>query len=1815
MLGMESYLGSMAMREESLQMWDLNKRLEVYLTRVKSLEEENELLRAEVQSLKGSQTESSWRRQYEEEISLLRSTLDESFSKKGQVELARDSLYEEIQFVKSRCQKERLAQEEAKKQLSESKKLLEEERRAQIWLREKAIQLEKELETLLEVHEQEKTGLEQEMLSFSQNLENFRVAPVAFQPVDVEDYSRQLSEIWKGAVETYKSEVSALEVNLSEAKENLWRVVEENRQNQLQLQSLEKELQSLKMQKEMLEEHLSKEWQGQQQEADKFQLEIESLEQEKQNLRTQIAQVLEDRQQLMHLKMSLSLEVATYRTLLEAESTRLKMPLTDYKLATTFREAKQELNYSKLPAVSPKARRAVSRECRPNSTTFQREERRAPPKRAPSDFLSIRAAISPKGGSAVTREFQKVNSVLQSHGLKPTGASGLGKDTPIKTEKGRGAAGSDEAITEAKVEMISKPLSQDLSAPDGVPPGATEMGVLPSSDTAPYPTMESAESVLEATVHQTLMEEFHEETKGGSKEDQIPCGKEEQLNGEMMPDSPSAARLAGEPLEETLKGEKERDEEFNQLNSFVPETEPSLLIAKEAFNELFAYDSHSVETHDLFPTHTEMTREEEQVEGQESQRATSMPESKTEPAKEAETSKHVPSDQGYCFENRAQEADPEKSMDVESTYPEKIEKSTKAQNISEQKEVASNIPFADLREDVRSLQQGAFDEEEPSLSSTGNYAESEVISQCVVETLSKDPRTSAETELDSPNTSRSDQNSPSNAEVDLEKFDGQELDFEHSSKGVLEGERTDEQATILGGNEDYAYEVQKEILESELLMAGIQADEADKHHEIFLADTQEKTLHVVAEQDKNQRQEMLVDQKDIDVESAADIIEMISEQKVQSRRENALAQEALDVTKDGTEVHENVDLEDDVLGQNNQTETSNALGHETLKTDETVLEKEYTDVIESSFEQDILSNESIVVKESALKPETIGSDEEDKCQRWLPIESDSKTEESRADHLESEEATNVNFPHETTWGDHFVASERRKENATDRLDSLGPELSVIADKEDAKDNVEDTPTTEYRKPVQEMETSASLVQEVQLEEYMDITRQYKEEESAPHIKETSDHRASEEQTVALDDSQIIEQNKEMPIGLEFQEDLHEEQEKLGGSALTSIAYQMKSGYSEMEDSVEFQDELSLNEFHESEIKEQELEISKEYISEQTLPDTTSLPSFDDEKMDIDIEANQALTVTEDKKDDDDDDAYLHTKGTVDSVSTAEELSFSLKDTQLQIDNASSQTTFRVDEDLEDELDLISNKKTELAEDNLTFDHHQGMHYSDDTEASDASLVRDEPSTVKDDLKKDSELDFSETMTERLVSEVSSSKVIVCKQNGEQSDVLADKSDDDIEKILEETEDSEASKVKESYSEKSKQDDLSFGLESKQDDFSKEEHDSMYSGTDDVEVEKESTLDLSYASYVEAENTQSVSAPNTLEDVLHRSETLQLNEKNEAVNPDYEGLVCSDDEEEESQNVTRIDYSSELDVSKRGHPDGKTGLDEVSHCDDNHASSPSHELEDKTSENVEDCDPLPTEEQAVGIHADLLSSSDILNQSDETEHPTQTEDIATKQEEVLRDSLFNTLETGTILEQLVVQPTEKALLSEMEFTMENNFEEKNNSKEPSILHTEILNGYSYLEQNQKTVVDDQGSTEKLDGDINTSREEVFAKTILTQELQEDNILPFPTSEVKSDGLFQTLFETSDKEEKKVEEALFLASDDEETQYGPEGHRCPEIEGTEDDLSNIIETPYVKGKYVYDQHHRTGTNHQGDETLGRPGTRFHQENEDSWSSEDD
>ncbi|XP_056403312.1 nestin isoform X2 [Hyla sarda] len=456
---METYPTTVALGDESAQMFSLNKRLEAYLSRVKALEEENELLRAEIQHLQSTRANKSTVRKYHDEIMKLRDALDDGHREMVQVEIDRDSIYQELEYVTELCHHEKQAQEDAKKELSKSKKLLEEETRAQTWLKERLIQLEQEMEDILKTHEEDKALIEQEISSYSQRLENFKMVPANFKPVNVEDYANRLAQIWQGAVEEYKDQASALEAKLAQAKENLKKVLDENKQGQQELQNLEGDLQSLKVRKEMLENLLTDQWMEQQEEEGRLQLEIEALEKEKQDLRVQIAQVLEDRQQLMHLKMSLSLEVATYRSLLEAESTRLYSPSADYKISSSFNDSVLEQSSFR------KGRHENIKALVPSDNRLKANKKQSAETSSTKRYLHVKSTSFSNRSSPVTKEFQKVSSVLQSQGLNYTKASSAKASTPLPPAEsilGRHHQNGD-VVKKKKVHFIS--YSQDSSKP------------------------------------------------------------------------------------------------------------------------------------------------------------------------------------------------------------------------------------------------------------------------------------------------------------------------------------------------------------------------------------------------------------------------------------------------------------------------------------------------------------------------------------------------------------------------------------------------------------------------------------------------------------------------------------------------------------------------------------------------------------------------------------------------------------------------------------------------------------------------------------------------------------------------------------------------------------------------------------------------------------------------------------------------------------------------------------------------------------------------------------------------------------------------------------------------------------------------------------------------------------------------------------------------------------------------------------------------------------------------------------------------------
>nr|XP_042135208.1 nestin isoform X1 [Peromyscus maniculatus bairdii] len=348
--------------EESFQLWELNRRLEAYLTRVKTLEEQNQLLSAELGGLRAQSGDASWRARADDELAALRVLVDQRWREKHEAEVQRDNLAEELEGVAGRCQQMRLARERTSEEAACSRRTLEAEKSAQGWLSSRAAELERELEALRAAHEEERAHLNAQAACAPRRLPAPPRGPPARAP-EVEELARRLGEAWRGAVRDYQERVAHMESSLGQARERLGRAVRGAREGRLELQQLQAERDGLQERREALEQRLEGRWQDRLQATEKFQLAVEALEQEKQGLQSQIAQILEGGQQLAHLKMSLSLEVATYRTLLEAENSRLQTPGRSSQASLGFQDPKLKLHFlgipedqhlgSVIPALSP----------------------------------------------------------------------------------------------------------------------------------------------------------------------------------------------------------------------------------------------------------------------------------------------------------------------------------------------------------------------------------------------------------------------------------------------------------------------------------------------------------------------------------------------------------------------------------------------------------------------------------------------------------------------------------------------------------------------------------------------------------------------------------------------------------------------------------------------------------------------------------------------------------------------------------------------------------------------------------------------------------------------------------------------------------------------------------------------------------------------------------------------------------------------------------------------------------------------------------------------------------------------------------------------------------------------------------------------------------------------------------------------------------------------------------------------------------------------------------------------------------------------
>ncbi|XP_044926696.1 synemin isoform X1 [Mustela putorius furo] len=309
---------------EKAELQELNARLYDYVCRVRELERENLLLEEELRGRRGQ--EGLWaegQARFAEEARGLRQQLDELSWATALAEGERDALRRELWELQRLGEEERAARGRLDAELGAQRRELQEALGARAALEALLGRLQAERRGLEAAHEQDVRELRARAARLTMSYRVRATGPAAppQRLREVHDsYALLVAESWRDTVQMYEDEVRELEEALRRGQESRREAEEETRLCAQEAEALRREALELGQLRALLEEELRRVQEEYELQAEERQRVIACLEDEKAALTLAMADRLRDYQELVQVKTGLSLEVATYRALLEGES-------------------------------------------------------------------------------------------------------------------------------------------------------------------------------------------------------------------------------------------------------------------------------------------------------------------------------------------------------------------------------------------------------------------------------------------------------------------------------------------------------------------------------------------------------------------------------------------------------------------------------------------------------------------------------------------------------------------------------------------------------------------------------------------------------------------------------------------------------------------------------------------------------------------------------------------------------------------------------------------------------------------------------------------------------------------------------------------------------------------------------------------------------------------------------------------------------------------------------------------------------------------------------------------------------------------------------------------------------------------------------------------------------------------------------------------------------------------------------------------------------------------------------------------------------
>lgn len=848
--------------------------------------------------------------------------------------------------------------------------------------------------------------------------------------------------------------------------------------------------------------------------------------------------------------------------------------------------------------MTPDVRKYAARDSRYSSPVLHGENKAFLQKNQ-SSFLNVKKTTLPKSPHPISVEVPRGN-LAQSQNLTYTNAAGPAK---LTTEsKLRNIKPSEELKVEALSKSISSGLSKSIDRPSEELKSDISVHTNIVSDSHIKRKEQDNEKIHDKKESEAMVrKELHKK----QTENDIIAEEHHRNEESTFPELDSTHELLTETLEETEEKIEVTDIDAGKI--YVNKTEPSLLKAMGATFDIPSSDSRPLESYGHGPPRMETRVKKEEKEDE-----------KSEPCEEVEnkTQNDLFSQQALYLEEATDEKDNVKQNDVTSTLL------IGTEDDLDELRLGGEIQASDIPSTVRI----SVPEEIPC-------AEEETCEQALLQSLTQENSENINLTIQ--------QNLLDEPTHKMEEFDSLGPDTVATETKILqmtEEENLQDLASAAEDTEDY--DVVSDVQESMFFKTESLSTEDAELTEIIPSDTQGQVADQLVFEQGEREEDMLTDTEDLTEDQENDEgMDMVTEYEILSVRvnenlglnENIAQIENTDMGECGTEEEVNRDSEHGTWKHKTLTATENTMQEDNLNARVRDLEKETEVVNKSTFEQDNISLEGLEVKESVCFLPAMGVEQEDEVishRGPYPDESDFTSKiESEPENCKKE-TLNEDISEGPTWSDDIIASTEKKESSADLESKLESDLSDLTTNDEADLKIQKP--NEQSPLCQDMEFENALVQKDASDELLDANELQLEDRNLL-CKETSHSETREDDYGAIAEP-FNEQIAELTSGSEVLE-IAEEQVRLESWVMSPGVYQTQSEHTSSGDYIDTEHEISQKIFNSETSDVYKLGAeNKECLLEDTIEDTTPLPTYDEDTEVLDLETQESLeTLTQVEK--------------------------------------------------------------------------------------------------------------------------------------------------------------------------------------------------------------------------------------------------------------------------------------------------------------------------------------------------------------------------------------------------------------------------------------------------------------------------------------------------------------------------------------------------------------------------------------------------------